>query len=84
MGEAWEPGECELAKRLDQASFLKVVIIWKHATLNFTCVSPVHISWAGLTSEWCEKAPVLTLQLWTIKASKMSGEGFVILWHPEL
>ena len=35
----------------------------------------------GLIWTGCEKTPVLSLQLWTLKASKMLGEGLVILWH---
>ena len=33
-------------------------------------VSSAHISWAGLTSEWCEKTPVISLQLWMFEASR--------------
>ena len=72
-----------LANRLDLVSLLKVVIL-KHAALNFAHISHAPVSSAGLTSEWCEKAPILSSQLWMLKASKMSWEGFVILWHPEL
>ena len=48
-----------LAKRLDLASFQKVTIICKHATLNCRHVGPAHISHACLVSKWCQKAPVL-------------------------
>ena len=75
---------CGLAKRLDLVSLLKVAIIRKHATLNFAHVSPAHILRTGLASKWCEKAPVLSSQLWTLETSQMSWESFVILWHPEL
>ena len=56
-------------------------IIRKHATLKFMHVILAHILQAGLAPEWCEKTPVLSLQLWTLKASKMLGVGLVILWH---
>ena len=42
----------------------------KHATLNGAQVSPTHILRTGLTSEWYEKTPVLSSQLWTLEASK--------------
>ena len=55
-----------------------------HATLNIAHISPTHISQASLVSEWCKKASLLLLQLWMLEALKMSREGFVILWRPEL
>ena len=64
--------------------FFKVTIIHMHATLNIAHISPTHISQASLVSEWCKKASLLLLQLWMLEALKMSREGFVILWRPEL
>ena len=55
-----------------------------HATLNIAHISPTHISQASLVSKWCKKASLLLLQLWMLEALKMSREGFVILWRPEL
>ena len=50
-----------------------------------THVSPAHILWVGLARpNGARKPPVLLLQLWMLVASKMSGEGFAILWRLEL
>ena len=76
---------CGLVKILDLASSLKVTFIHKHVTLNFVPVSLACISRACLASEWYENAyAALPSQLWALEASKLSGEGFVILWRPEL
>ena len=47
-------------------------------------INPGYISLACLMSECCEKALVLLSQLCMLEDSKISGEGFVILWHSEL
>ena len=62
---------CELAKRFDLASFLKPV------KLNSHMLAPP--TFRGLLSRLSEKALVLSSQLWTLEASKMSGEALVIL-----
>ena len=72
----WNQAElwCGLAKGLIWPLFWR---LQAHSTAEFRVhISPAH--W------WCEKAPILSLQLWTLKASKMSGEGFIILWRLEL
>ena len=65
-----------MGKKVDLAwpLFLKVAFLHKHATLLFAHVSPAHSSPAGLVSDWCEKAPVRSSQLWTLEAPKITVE----------
>ena len=51
------------------------------ATLNFVHVSTAYISQAGLVSKYCEKASVISSQLWMLEASKMSGEYACVDWN---